>query len=275
MSFERNNGEEIGLGRIEEADWGCVTIELPLKDSMQCLSAMPDGRMAVGCNPGGINIFSRDGRLLETVLAEEAITAVASLSDGRYVACDENNSLSVYTADCQKIQTLIGEGQIECGGLTVDNDDMVYVSSTGEDRILVFNLHDEDQSPRKIVCRSMHEPMHILAPNSSSTTIVVTSCSDNLVRVIDEYGDLMYKVIKGPGRVGYPATCQDDSILIAWVSHEDSLVTIDRYTSELKLVETLITDCEIEKPGEMRYHLQEFNSGEIVFSTPDRLYLFY
>ena len=79
MSFERNNVEEIGLGRVEESDWDCVKIELPLKDSMQCLSAMPDGWMAVGCNPGGIHKLSRDGHLLETTLAEEAITEVEFL----------------------------------------------------------------------------------------------------------------------------------------------------------------------------------------------------
>ena len=163
----------------------------------------------------------------------------------------------MYTADCQKSQTLIGEDQIECGGLTVDNDDVVYVSNTGDDRIQVFNLHDEDQSQKEIVCRNMYEPMHILALNSSSTTILVTSCRDNFARVIDEYGDLKYKVTKGPGRVGYPATCQDGSILIAWVKHEEGLVTIDRYSRELMLVETLITDREIEKPGKMRYYLHE------------------
>ena len=46
----------------------------------------------------------------------------------------------------------------------------------------------------------------------------------------------------------FAAVTQNNSILIAWVKHADGLVSIDEYTSELKHVQSLISDHKIEKP---------------------------
>ena len=74
----------------------------------------------------------------------------------------------------------------------------------------------------------------------------------------------------------FPAVCLDDSIIIAWLNHDEGLVTIDRYTSELQSRDytyNRLSDTETRQRN--WYYLQEFQSGELAFCTPDRIYIFY
>ena len=73
--------------------------------------------------------------------------------------------------------------------------------------------------------------------------------------------------------IPYPAVCQDDSFIIAWVKHYLGLLSIDQYTKELKYIKNILTDFKIANSRDGC--LQAFETGDIAFCTNDRFYIFH
>nr|XP_054761248.1 E3 ubiquitin-protein ligase TRIM33-like [Lytechinus pictus] len=85
---------ELGLGNIVNVVG--KKINLSTEDSMYAMTSTPDGRIAVGCNPGGLYIFSADCQLQQTVLKDVDIFCVGFLSDGRCVVVDTSHNITLY-----------------------------------------------------------------------------------------------------------------------------------------------------------------------------------
>ncbi|XP_063971512.1 tripartite motif-containing protein 3-like [Lytechinus pictus] len=266
-SFERNIGkDELGLGKIIEV---VKSITLPTKNSMNAMINTPDGRMAVGCNPGGVNIFSADGRLKQTVLKDVKISALGFFSDGRCVVIDKSNTVALYTQDYTKLNVMFktlnkGEGGIS--KLTVDSDDLIYVNYRKPKKIQVFSSAG-GQAIKEIPCHG-YVPWQITSYNDS---LIIST--DNTVRLIDKEGDVVDTLKKTSNTYLYAAVSQSNTILIATVKDDERLVSIDEYTDELKHVRNLVDEYKIEKPRRDWYYLQQYRSGEIAFCTSDNLYI--
>ena len=275
ISFERNVGKnELELGQIKEVVWRCRDVKLSKENSMTCVVSTPDGRMAVGSQFGGIEIFTSDAKLQQTVLKDIAIRCFGFLSDGRYILRNTKNILNLYTVDCEKLDVIfetLSHDEGGFGGLTVSIDDHIYVSYRKPRKIQVFNQRG-GKALKEI--RAEYRPKQLFAMNEIKRLVVKSDTY--LVKLTDDDKMFHAEIKKGYKLYPYPAVCHDDSIIIAWVKHDKGLVTIDRYTSELHHVTTLITDYQIQKPEKRRwYYLQEFQSGELAFCTPDRIYIFY
>ena len=195
------------------------------------------------------------------------------LPDGRLVRNPEN-TLMLYTALGEKVDIIyetLSHDEGGFGGLTVDNDDHIYVSYWKSKSIRVYNL--AEQKPiREIQCNE-YQPQQIFAMNHSKKLVVKTDSKS--VKIIDEFGEEEREVTKNAKGSPYPAICRDDSIIIAWIKYKELLVTIDKYTSDLQYVTKLVTDFKVQKPNRSWFYLQEFGSGELAFCTTDRLYIFY
>eukprot|EP00057_Strongylocentrotus_purpuratus_P027362 XP_011681836.1 PREDICTED: tripartite motif-containing protein 5-like [Strongylocentrotus purpuratus] len=270
VSFKRNVGmDELALGRIVNAV-AIKNLALPTKNSMIALVSTPDGRMAVGCWTGGVEIFSANGQLQQTVLKHVKIRGVGFLSDDRYVILDRSNNITLYTLEYTKLNVMFETlSQDEGGfpGLTVDGDDQIYVSYRKPAKIQVFSPAG-GKAIREIPCDGFH-------PNQ------ITSCNDYLVirshdaiRLIDKQGVVKYELTE-LGSFPYAAVSQGNTILIAKLKHDVGLVSIDKYTNELKHIQALVIDYKIEKPEREWHYLQQYRSGEIAFCTADRLYIFH
>ncbi|XP_063971513.1 protein PML-like [Lytechinus pictus] len=267
--FERNIGkDELGLGKI--VNELVKSIALPTKDSMNDMVNTSDVRMAVGCNPGGVNIFSADGRLQQTVLKDVQICALGFLSDGRCVVIDNSNTVALYTPEFTKLDVMFETLNHDEGGfsnLTVDSDDLIYVSYRNPKKILVFSSAG-GKAIKEIPCQG-YEPWQITSYNDS--LIISTG---NTVRLIDKEGDIKHTLTKPSKTYPYAAVSQRNTILIATVKYDEGLVSIDEYTDELKHVRNLVNEYKIEKPIKRNwYYLQQYRSGEIAFCTPDNLYI--
>ncbi|XP_063960913.1 tripartite motif-containing protein 2-like [Lytechinus pictus] len=269
VSFERNIGkDELGLGQIVN-----VVVKnfiLLTQDSMNALVSTPDGRMAVGCNPGGVNIFSADGQLQQTVLKDIEMYGVGFLSDGRCVVIDTSNNITLYTPEYTKFNVMFQTLSNDEGGfsnLTVDGDDLIYVSYRKAEKIQVFSTAG-GQAVREIPCNG-YEPQQITSYHGS----LITS-SDDTIRSIDKEGAVQHELKKG-GSFLYAAVSQGNTILIAEVKHNEDLVRIDEYTNELRHIRNLVNDFKIEKPKRYWCYLQQYRSGEIAFCIADRLYIFH
>ncbi|XP_030845770.1 tripartite motif-containing protein 59-like [Strongylocentrotus purpuratus] len=119
VTFERNDGmDEITLGKIVSAV--AKNIALPTKNSMSAMVRTPDGRMAVGCWTGGIEIFSADGQHQQKVFKHVGILGVgSSLMNGNtiLIATVKHNvglvSIDEYTNKLKHVQNLIVDYKIE------------------------------------------------------------------------------------------------------------------------------------------------------------------
>ncbi|XP_063951895.1 E3 ubiquitin-protein ligase TRIM33-like [Lytechinus pictus] len=267
-SFERNIGkDELGLGKIVNEH--VKSIALPTKDSMNAIVNTPDGRMAVGCYDGGVNIFSADGHLQQTVLKNVMIRALGFLSDGRCVVIDMSNTVALYTPEFTKLDVMFETLNDEEGGyvnITVDSDDLIYVSYRKPKKIQVFSSAG-GKATKEIPCHG-YEPEQITSYNDS---LIISTY--NTVRLIDKEGVVKHTLTTPSKTNQFAAVSQSNTILIATVKYDEGLVSIDEYTDELKHVRNLVNEYKIEKPTRNWYYLQQYRSREIAFCTSDNLYI--
>nr|XP_054762006.1 tripartite motif-containing protein 2-like [Lytechinus pictus] len=300
VRFKRNVGvNDLGLGKIvnvvernvalptnktlDEKDVSLPTynidnvktVALPAKSCMKAMVSTPDGRMAAGYSTGGIFIFSPDGQLQQTVLKDVNVLGVGFLSDGRCIVMDTSNIITLYTPEYTQLNVMFKsrvEGEVS--DLTVDDDDLIYVSYWDAMKILVFSTAG-GQAVREIPCNG-YVPHQITSYHGS---LIISS--DDTIRLIDKQGAVQHE-LKKPSSYLYAAVSQWNTILIAKVKRGEGLVSIDEYTNELRHIRNLVNDYKIEKSGIYWcytyywywYYLQQYRSGEIAFCTLDRLYIF-
>ncbi|XP_011661272.1 tripartite motif-containing protein 45-like [Strongylocentrotus purpuratus] len=271
VSFKRNVGmDELGLGKIVNAV--AKNIALPTKDSMNDMVGTPDGRMAVGCGTGGVEIFCADGQHQQTVLKDAKIVGLGFLSDDRYVVLNRSNNITLYTPEYTKLNVMfetLSHDEGELSSLAVDDDDQIYVISYSvAEKIQVFSPAG-GKAIREIPCDG-----YIPVQFTNYNDYLITESFDT-IRLIDKQGVVKYQLTKS-GVYLTAAVSQGNTILIATVKDDESLVSIDEYTNELKHVQNLVTDYKVETNERgLWYTLQQYRSGEIAFCTPDRLYIFY
>ena len=130
------------------------------------------------------------------------------------------------------------------------------------------------QASGKIYCPENIKPVQIFAMKSQERLLVKDG--DFIVKVMDKSGMPRFTITTEIFSAhAFPALSHDDSVLIAWVNHSAGIVTINRYTSDLKNETTLIANHKIEKSSKRCwYSLQEFTTGELALCTTDRLYIF-
>ncbi|XP_072182411.1 uncharacterized protein [Diadema setosum] len=268
-SYEKFN--KLKLGELEGCTWDVkADVGLPHQNSMACIARAPDGKMSVGSSKGGIHLYSPDGELQQTVLKDVNVSKIGFMSNGRSVVRDTNGKVSLYTPQWEKLDVTfetMSHDEGGSGGLAVDRDDNILVGYRNLKKIQVFT----PQGGKAVKYKKCdgYTPLQLF---SFHTTRKLILC-DSVVVCLDGR-EKKQKVLKKEGMSAYPAVCQDDSVIVAWVKHEECLVSIDRFTRDLEHVHNLITDFQIQKPVRNRYYLQEFDRGEIAFCTQDRLYIF-
>ncbi|XP_072181968.1 uncharacterized protein [Diadema setosum] len=272
ISFRRHeNVNELYLGEFEGYPGDVkADVELPSKTYIECIAHAPGGKMAVGLSRGGIHLYSPDGKLQQIVMKDVNVSGIGFLSDGRSVVRDAQNNICLYTPQWEKLDvTFKTIGDRRLGDLTVDRDDNIYVGYYMLEKILVFTPQG-GKPVKSMKCDGLGRRQSFFYHNTGKLILTQRSA----VVSLDGKGK-KEKVLKKEGMRACTAVCQDDSVIVAWVKHGEGLVSIDRYTRSLKHVHSLISDFRIQILGLVWYCLEEFESGEIAFCTPDRLYIFY
>ncbi|XP_030847131.1 uncharacterized protein LOC115926507 [Strongylocentrotus purpuratus] len=259
----------IGELRFVKCESKC-DVALSKQDSMNAIAATKNGRMAVGSRFGGIEIFSAAGKLQETVLKDNNIRCLGFLSDNRCVVLDTDNNMSLYTSEYEKLDVTFNTLDTSKGGftdLTVDRDDLIYVSYRKTNEIQVFSPAG-GKAIREIPCNG-----NISQPITSYGDSLIVKRYSNAIARIDTKGDVMHEITSSGEHSLFACVSKGNLVLIASVRHAEGLLNIDEYTSKLKHVKTLISDHKIGKPERHWYFLQQFRSGELGFCTPERLYI--
>ena len=230
---------DIQQGEVKWKEKMCVK----LSKSMNGTALTPDGRMAIGYEEGGIEIYSDGGELQQTVLEDVKIYEVAFLSDGRCVVHDRSKDISLYTPEWKKLDVRFDSVK-EDGRLAVDCDDLIYVGYLDTEKIQVF-APSGGKAIKEISCGE-YGPVQISAMEPSKMLVVRTPHGD--IKVLDQQGKEVHSVAKDSHTFRFYATvCKDGTILIAAINKGRDRVSIKQYTSEMKYMKTLITDHVIEK----------------------------
>ena len=260
----------LDLGEVHEGDVK-NKICVKLSKEITCAAPTPDGKIAVGYHEGGIDIFSADGELQQTVLQNTKIGKLSFLSDGRCVVRAKNFIISLYTPKWVKLDVMF-DSLTEVGCLAVDCDDLIYVGYWKAKKIRVFTPSG-GKAIREIPCGG-YEPRQISVMEPSKMLLVRTQNRD--IRLLDQQGKEVYSVAKDSDTCAFSATvCKDGTILIAAINKKQDKLSIRQYTSELSFVKTLIADYAMKKKADFRCFLHEFTLGELALCTGNMLYIFH
>ena len=237
----------------------------------------PNNEIAVGCYVGGIVIYSSEGIIQDTVLKSVKVCALHFMPNGGYVIRDPNNIISLYTELCEKLDVTfetMGVAKGIYGGLTVGKDGLIFICYNASQKIQVFKP-EGGKAMREITCSAVG-PCQMFAMTTSQAIVVKSVWSlryQHQVKVMNSVSGAIIDSIRKDDDYPYPAVCQDDSVIIAWVKHDQGLMSIVKYTKELKYIKNILTDFKI--PASINSCLQAFKTGEIAFCTEDRLYIFH
>ena len=232
FKFDRDVENEIALGKVYYTKWTLkVVVVLPTKNAMSCMVPVPTGEMAVGCDNGTIEIFSSEGILQKRIHVGGLCRTIAFMGNGCHLAVNSDNKVVMYTPDWKRHTSRFKTLNHKEGGysyVSVDAQDNIYLSYRKAKVIQMFTPEGGD-AVKEIPCKD-YGPSFIHAMRSKGELLV----SDNAtVRVINEQGAVKHSLDREGERLACCAVCRDGSVIVAWVSFTDFLVTIKRYTNEL------------------------------------------
>ena len=189
------------------------------------------------------------------------------MPDGGYVIRDIYDRISLYTEVCEKLDVTFDTMEGDFGGLTVGKDGLIFIGCYFGQKIQVFKPEGE-KAIGEIRCNG-YDPRQMIAMTSNQAIVVQSYCTtshQHQVQVINDMsGAIIHSICKYDVGIPYPAVCQDDSVIIAWVKHHPGLVSIVQYTKELKYIKNILTNFKITKSYDC--FLQAFKTGEIAFCT--------
>ena len=117
------------------------------------------------------------------------------------------------------------------GGLTVGKDGLIFVGYRNSCKKIQVFKPEGGKAIREIKCNGF-KPWQMFAMKSSQA-IVVQNGWDTVHVINDVSGAIIHSISK-VDESPFPAVCQDNSVIIAWVKHKQSLLSIVQYTKELK-----------------------------------------
>ena len=227
---------ELVLGSVQYEKWTLKEdVALPMKDNMNCMKLLPTGEIAVGCKNGEIEILSSVGELQRTITHNASIRGLACLANHRYAMIDVTNMICLFTSNWNNLPSAFETVSFEEGGnsfLAVDDHDNVHVSYRKTKKIQTFQANG-GKAMKDVSCNYDYEPHLIHAMKSEGFMLV----SDNkTVRVIDDQGEMKYSLDREGDRSANTSVSHDGSIIVAWISHTDYVVTIKYYTKSIGLL---------------------------------------
>ena len=143
------------------------------------------------------------------------------------VIYDHNNRMSFYTSElCKKFDvtfetwTYLAKGGPKIISITVGKDGLIFIGYSIIKKIQVFKP-EGGKAIREITCKGF-SPTQMIAMTSNQAIVVKSFCTSSRqhqVRVINDVSGAINHSISN-GDFLYPAVCQDDSVIIAWVEHD-------------------------------------------------------
>ena len=120
---------------------------------------------------------------------------------------------------------------------------------------------------REIQCQNF-EPCFI-QPMTKGLLLVSNNHS---VQVISKEGVVKYTTDKDKDKIPYPISYRNGSVVVGWVNNSLGMVTLKRYTDELKSETAIVRDQKVGKAD--LFYMLELLSGELCLCSSDRLNIF-
>ncbi|XP_041478606.1 tripartite motif-containing protein 3-like [Lytechinus variegatus] len=285
-SFSFHANEPSSMGTTERAhpgEWKLgYDMVAPNIGSVRSLCATPDGKLAVGYakNKGGMSLFNPYGRWEHIVSLDGImVRSVAFLTDGRCVILDTDNNLSMYSISMEKqsfeFETL-DNSKGGTGQLCVDEQHSIFVAYKAAKKIQIFSPNGG--AARKEITFGGIDPLDIRVSPGGALFLV----SWRKLFMLNLKGEITGQLMNNSSdELMVADVCRDNTLLVGYVSQRTECdgvdrLTIRRYdgTTAFNLKETLVNEHPIAISKVPFYSIRELTTGEICFSTKDRVYFF-
>lgn len=239
-----------------------------LKDgkNMAALDTNKEGCIAIGYFEGGVE-FYEDGKDTRIVLEDSGVLGIAFLKDNYLVLRRTNNKVQLFSAKMEPKDNTYETLTFEEGGdgcVAVDAEDNIYLSYRSAKKIQIF-ARKERKAIHEIECLAQ-TPQQIAVLSDQKILVM----DGSVITMFNKSGPGSTQIMY-PGCHGYPCVSHDGSVLVAWVDRANSLLRIDQYTEDLKLVKCVYNSNTVDLSGRAWYFLRELSPGTLAFCTNKKL----
>ena len=244
---------------------------------MNAFIALSGKRVAVGYYPeGGVDVISTESGQRKTLIPNDVIFSLARLSDGTLVVFDGNSRVRFFNLDTGKELRPAAPFKTrktnQACSLFADHHDNIYVGYTEYKAVDVF--HKSGGAPFKSTTTRI-QPWNIAVLRTGHLVInEVSKGVVDAVHVIDFRGETL-GLIPGMPDVSPRMACdEDDNIYVGMRNERLDIVTVKKYSSQCKLIETVVKDMETTDHPRKWTQLTCFSSSEIAVCDVASMYIF-
>ena len=240
IRFAGNDPSSLELGRLQEdRNWEVhKKIEIPLdkRGHMQGMTSLPDGRIAVGYDSGGIDIIHVKGvhkpvRILDDV----KILDLVSTSDGNIIAYPMFGRIKEITANGRELPTSFTALESkEHVSLSRGNDGRILFGYAEHNKIQQF--HQSGGIPLQVIPTRDIKPQQIDITRSGK----VVAKDKAGVKILDlKSQEVTGTIPVDKGHFAYSTCDVKDNVYVAKVAVRKSVVSIAKYTVTGEFLETV------------------------------------
>nr|XP_054771929.1 uncharacterized protein LOC129279889 [Lytechinus pictus] len=252
VRFSSNKSTELVVGRLQEnTEWKLfrqLLIPLDKRGCMQGMVSLRDGRLAVGYETGGIDIFTTMGKQdgpLSRILEEVKLVDLAPTLDGTIIVYPMFGEITEVTPDGkERLAKFAAPSSVEHVSMSASIDGRIFLGYAEHGEIHQFQ--QSGGNPLKSISMDDCRPQQIDVTTSGK----VVMKDKTGVKVLDLTTNATTEIFKaGRGQFAYSTCDVNEHVYVANVSalgHE-SKASIDKYTLDGTFLETVSRDCRMAR----------------------------
>ncbi|XP_041485647.1 uncharacterized protein LOC121431934 [Lytechinus variegatus] len=288
IGFKRTSSyyeQTTSIGEIFQLSEWEIYREYDLESSVSTMTAFPDGRIAIACEEdteGLMMVLSNGSK--ERVLDGVKVKQAAAMSDGRFVIIDDENRLRLFSCLGRENPAVYYDHPEDL------SDDAVPVCVTqGQDHehILVgfsgstacYEYPIFGAKPVRTITTGNVVPQKLVVTRKADDLIII-AVNDHCVVAVDDSGSIRWRLEEADAIALVPAIF-GDHIFIASINEsegvESSKLTIDSYTIDGELIESLVQEekVEVQKKDSVNLQMILLSKAKLAVSIENRCLVYH
>ncbi|XP_003727172.2 uncharacterized protein LOC100889934 [Strongylocentrotus purpuratus] len=260
--------------------------EYDLESPVSTMTAFPDGRIAIACEDdteGLMMVLSNGSR--ERVLDGVKVKHAAALSDGRFVIIDHENRLRLFSSLGRENPAVYYDHPEDLSKDAVPvcvtqgrDHEHILVSFNGSSACYVYPIFGA--KPVTKITTGNVCPQQLVVTRKADDLIIIAVNTQSVVAV-DESGSILWRLEETDAIALVPAVF-NDNVFIASIHHnsddddvESTNLTIDSYTIDGELIESLVQNEKVEKQDAMKLQMILLSKAKLAVSIANRCLVYH
>lgn len=253
IQFNRENANtKLSIGHIVQPKILRLIASIKLPDSSghakRSLTSLPDGSVVIGHESGGVDVFRLDLGI-KRLISGVTVRDMTVRPDGSLVLLSFDRQVHVYSKTGDALQVLSPQETCFMFSVTADKDDMLFVGDCELEKIFLFDLKGDAKTASRTIPTGNTTPWQLYVL-STGNLLVADPCPPYgpAIKLMDQYGSILTAIHQEDWSSAWCAVDQNDNIYVVFSRKGvEKCVSIDVYTSEGKLFESLTRNLKIPK----------------------------